>query len=514
MHDEQLRGLLRSLETGREPDPAFAEALYARLRFAAVDSRRSRTPMLLLAAALLVVLTAGLAVGSGLVQLPFVVEPPPSASASPSPTASSVAVASPTPSATTDPAAPESPLPSASTPVTLEGRVAVATADGLAIREEGSTDGVLIGRVNAGQSLGILAGPVEAEGLEWYQVGPGPLTGWVSSGPEGDWLELLEDGVIGFVCEEGCGTPALASVTTLGELGRTAIALGVYREWSWSPDGTRIVAGFDDGGTIPSQIVVMDADDGSNRRIIGSGYDPAWSPDGSRLAWTDGATLVVTDENLVPTELNLEVRAGGRPMWSPDGTLLAFTAVDCPECPVDEPIFGDPPTGSWIVGTDGSGLRQLTAGDYSGVVDWSPDGSTLAFIEYDLSGEFPTRAYLLPVAGGERAYLDVAESITAPPTWSPDGRYLAYATKDDLIVASPDGSSPRVIASSPASGYGSLSWSPSAQWLLYATLGTADGDGPSIWITASDGSGSPQQVSPAGGSAVSPAWQPILVPLP
>ena len=513
MHDDQLRGLLRSLETGHEPEPAFADALYARLRFAAVESRRSRTPMLLLAAALLALLTAGVALGSGLVQLPFVVEPLPSASESPSTAPSSVAVASPTPSATADPSATPAPQASPSTPETLEGRVAVATADGLAVREEPSTDGVLVGRVNAGQRLGILAGPVEAEGLEWYRVGPAAPTGWVSSGPEGDWLELVEDGVIGFVCEEGCGTPALASVTMLGELGRTAIALGVYREWSWSPDGTRIVAGFDDGGAIPSEIVVMDAD-GSNRKTIGPGYDPAWSPDGSRLAWTDGTTLVVTDGNLVPTSLELGVRAAGRPTWSPDGARLAFSALDCPECPTDEPIFGDPPIATWIVGADGSGLRQLTRGDYSGLVDWSPDGSTLAFIEYDLSGEFPTRAYTLPVDGGERAYLDVAESITAPPTWSPDGRYLAYATELDLIVALPDGSSPRVIASSPESGYSVLSWSPSGQWLLYATLGTADGEGPSIWITAFDGSGSPRQVSPADGTSRSPAWQPILVPLP
>jgi Tol biopolymer transport system component len=512
MHDDQIRGLFRTLEDDRMPDPAFADALYQRLQMMR-DARPSRTPMLLLAAALLALLTAGVAIGSGLVQLPFVVEPLPSASASPSTAPSSIAVASPTPSASADPSASVAPRPSSTAPATLEGRVAVATADGLAIREDRSTDGALVGRVNAGQTLGIMAGPVEAEGLEWYSVGPGPLTGWVSSGPEGDWLMLVEDGMIGFVCEEGCGTPALASATPLGELGRTAIALGVYREWSWSPDGTQIVAGFDDGGTIPSQIVVMEPN-GSNRRTIGTGYDPAWSPDGSRLAWTDGASLVVTDADLVPTELDLDVRAAGRPMWSPDGTLLAFTGIDCPECPADEPIMGDPPSATWIVGADGSGLRQLTGGDYSGVVDWSPDGSTLAFIEYDLSGEFPTRAYMLPVAGGERTYLDVAESITAPPTWSPDGRYLAYATQDDLIVASTDGSSPRVIASSPEAGYGSLSWSPSAQWLLYATVGTADGEGPSVWITAVGGSGSPRQISPSEGSSFSPAWQPILVPLP
>jgi Tol biopolymer transport system component len=59
-----------------------------------------------------------------------------------------------------------------------------------------------------------------------------------------------------------------------------------------------------------------------------------------------------------------------------------------------------------------------------------------------------------------------------------------------------------------------LSCSPSGQWLLYATLGTADGDGPSVWVIPFDGSAAPQQVSPSGGTARSPAWQAVLLPLP
>jgi Tol biopolymer transport system component len=506
MDDDQLRGLLRSLERDDEPDPAFADALHGRLRINAGDARRSRAPMLLLVAALLALLTAGLAVGSGLVQLPFVVEPPPSASAAPT----SIAVVSPTAQPSMGTPAPSMPPdPSASTPDSLEGRVAMAMADGLAIREEPSSDGALMGRFNAGQTLGIRAGPVEAEGMKWYQIGPGELAGWVSSGPDGDWLWLVEDGAIGFVCNAGCGTSALVSVTPFGDTAITAIAQEVY-EWTWSPDGTRIAATFDGGGTPQSEIVVMDAD-GSNRRSVGSGYVPTWSPDGSRLAWTVGSALVVTDENLVPIELELDVRGPGRPMWSPEGTRIAFGAIDCPECPADEPIMGDPPQATWIVGIDGSNLRQLTDGDYSGLVDWSPDGSTLAFVQYDLSGEFPTRVYTLPAAGGERSYL-ASEEAVGLLTWSPDGGYLAYATEAEIIVAFPDGSSPRAVATAPASGIGSISWSPSGEWLLFYTLDTV-GRGPAVWIVPFDGSASPRQLSPSGASVRDPAWQPVLAPL-
>ena len=334
----------------------------------------------------------------------------------------------------------------------------------------------------------------------------------MAAGPDDRWLRLVDDGAVGFVCEGGCGAASLVSVEPSGDAAITAIWDEDSWEWTWSPDGTRIAATFSGGGAVETAIVVMDAD-GSNRRTLGAGYAPAWSPDGSRLAWSTGSTLVVTDGNLAPTALDLELRSAGTPMWSPDGASLAFGAIDCSECPVDEPIAGDPPSATWIVGVDGNGLRQLTGGDYSGLVDWSADGATLLFMQYDLSGEFPTRAYTLPVRGGVRAYLEGGGAITGVPSWSPDGRSLLYATPEAIVVAGRDGGAPAVVMPAPEAGLESLSWSPGGRWILFGTLAVADGEGPAIRIIAADGGAEPIQISPSDASASRAAWQPVLVPL-
>ena len=52
MHDDQIRGLLRTLEDDRTPDPDFADALYRRLHMVAGARQPSRAPFVLLAAAL------------------------------------------------------------------------------------------------------------------------------------------------------------------------------------------------------------------------------------------------------------------------------------------------------------------------------------------------------------------------------------------------------------------------------------------------------------------------------
>lgn len=513
MHDDQIRSLLRTLEHDRMPDPAFADALYGRLHLVADRRPRSRAPFVLLAAALLTILAAGLAIGSGLLRLPETVD----ASGSPLPSTSGVAVASPTASA----AASGDATPSASAqpsvapdPTVQAGSILFAEADGLRIRSEPSESGEAEATIRRGQLMAATGTRETVADMDWYEVriGPDGPAGWVAAGPDASWLRLVDDGAVGFVCEGGCRIAGLVSVRPFGDAAITALWEAGASDWTWSPDGTRIAAMFDGGNAAEAEIVVMNAD-GSDRRTLGAGYGPAWSPDGSRLAWSTGSTLVVTDEDLVPTALDLELRSAGNPMWAPDGTMLAFHAIDCPECPADEPIIGDPPQATWIVSVDGSGLRQLTGGDYSGLVDWSADGSTLLFMHYDLSGEFPTRAYTLPVRGGVRAYLEGGGAITGVPSWSPDGRSLLYATPQGIVVAAGDGTSPAVLMPAPEAGLQSLSWSPGGRWILFGSLGAADGLQPTIGIIGADGGAEPIQISPSDASASRAAWQPVLVPL-
>ncbi|HEY8922302.1 MAG TPA: hypothetical protein VIN32_06700 [Candidatus Limnocylindria bacterium] len=170
MNDEQLTRLFRSLDEQAEPDAAFADTLFAdleRMTSGAMARRQTSVRWLLVAATLLLVVSLGaaLAVGSGLIKLPFVVDV-----VSPTPSASATTLGSGTPapsqSASTTPT--PSPSPAASA-IVIDG-LAKSTVDGLRVRATPGTAGALLGTIDTGQLGFVVAGPVSADGYAWYQL--------------------------------------------------------------------------------------------------------------------------------------------------------------------------------------------------------------------------------------------------------------------------------------------------------------------------------------------------------
>ena len=90
------------------------------------------------------------------------------------------------------------------------------------------------------------------------------------------------------------------------------------------------------------------------------------------------------------------------PQWSPDGTRIAFTNTSRQQ------------RGVWVMNADGSGLTRLTAPDRPAVdhdIAWSPDGSALVFTRgtYTTFGHLGD-VYVVPVVGGEPKLL-ISDSI-------------------------------------------------------------------------------------------------------
>jgi Tol biopolymer transport system component len=219
---------------------------------------------------------------------------------------------------------------------------------------------------------------------------------------------------------------------------------------TWSPDGSTIAfMRWYDGQTGSVTSLCSVAIDGSGFRVILrdlDGVQLAWSPDGASLAYYGGKdqTIHIVDVNGTndrPLSGALAQVPGDPPAWlpawSPDGTRIAFTSRDL-----------------WTIGIDGSGLTQLThlTGDAAAFsAAWSPDGSTIAFslgrwltdggtggaqTGGDIYVVSPDGSGLKSLTGtdrGENLPPPSLDSTGSPlsqggwttPTWSPDGSEIA-----------------------------------------------------------------------------------------
>ncbi|NIT65228.1 MAG: hypothetical protein GWM93_00850 [Gemmatimonadetes bacterium] len=186
-------------------------------------------------------------------------------------------------------------------------------------------------------------------------------------------------------------------------------------------------------------IHVMDAD-GSNQVQLGDGGSPAWSPDGSQIAFAFGGGIwVMNADGSDRRELVNTASPGlpdstvriGRPTWSPDGQRIAFQACRC-TLPVP---FGYRQV--MIMDADGTNVRPLSQDGWTTFSPaWSPvDADRIAVKSYDRmpsdSASFDHVIAFYSVSTGQREIryrphvrrLDYTHEAF---DWSPGGRYIAF----------------------------------------------------------------------------------------
>ena len=307
----------------------------------------------------------------------------------------------------------------------------------------------------------------------------------------------LPGGTLAFASDRDSSTAPSTQIYLSGTDGTGLERLTNFPWWamepSWSPDGTRIAfAGvrpeaYFKGDFVPfngnphltahaHDIYVMNRDGSHLQKLTNRDREndqyPAWSPDGSTIAFMRGCDPVNCAPHIAlmgsdgsnPVEITHGEGLDFRPTWSPDGSTLAFER--------DAPDFSH--AGVFVVNRDGSGLTKLVGLDTSGLSGlfgedpvWSPEGNKIAFWN-------PTIPALQAVNVATKKVSTIAKAADLGP--GPDG--LRYA-----------------------------SWSPDGRWLAIAADGEGS-DGAAVYLVSSDGG--TIMPMPNAQDASSPAWRPVV----
>jgi tricorn protease-like protein len=267
--------------------------------------------------------------------------------------------------------------------------------------------------------------------------GSAVLTNWLGIAISGPWTlgpDSIRQEVLATAGTAATVFTALAShwprflfvrdgYVTVSDGGEEARLTDGY-EPAWSPDGERIAFVRRSGGR--SDVYVMNAD-GSN--IVGRtlvldpgnqwGFrSPAWSPDGAKLAVTNGSAvydgtiylLSAVDGGTAPVRLS---ELASQPAWSPDGSRIAFVSLS-----------GDDGYHELrVMNADGSDVRGVTQRDPAAIdrPTWSPDGQRIAFAKCHGGCDIHTIS-----ADGSSSTQLTSVGTAVSPAWAPDGERIGF----------------------------------------------------------------------------------------
>jgi uncharacterized repeat protein (TIGR01451 family) len=258
-------------------------------------------------------------------------------------------------------------------------------------------------------------------------------------------------------------------------------------------------------------------------------FEPAWSPDGSRLVFVGNSESEFTDlftlttDGASPTRLTNTPELGEEaPAWSPDRTKIVF---------IGEIREGE--SQIYVINADGSNQVQLTniPSVEHHAPAWSPDGTKIIFTRDDediyvmnADGSNVTRLTDVDSNDGDNTF-----SFAADPVYSPDGSQIAFELSQvssnnftstfvtNIFVMNADGSNQRNITNDspqPTSSFvafsGEPTWSPDGAKIGYSSN---TGDSSQIFAINLDGTGRTQITTRMSNgdfvqSNFDPAWQP------
>lgn len=248
------------------------------------------------------------------------------------------------------------------------------------------------------------------------------------------------------------------------------------------------------------KLLVADSD-GYNEQIILSQSEPimspAWSPDGSHLAYVSFETghAVVYVQSLYTNQRKVLADFRGSnsaPAWSPDGKQLAVV------------LTRDGSSQIYLVRPDGSGLRRIT---FSGAIDtephFSPDGKYLLFTS-DRGGS--AQIYRMPAEGGPEQRMTFGEGANYSPRHNPDGNSFVFTHRENgtFYIATQDFQTGQMELITEGGWEKKPSFAPNGKLVLFAS----EARGRGILATVSSDGRVKQHMFTQSGDAREPVWGP------
>jgi Tol biopolymer transport system component len=198
------------------------------------------------------------------------------------------------------------------------------------------------------------------------------------------------------------------------------------REWfpSLTPDGHLFVYAKKVDGR--SHLFLQQVDGGAAIDLLPDSHEgdsqPAVSPDGQQIAFRserEGGGIFVM--GLMGGSVRRITELGFNPAWSPDGKEILYATAG-----IENPLLRQVhPSKIYRINLETNQQRLVHEGD-AVQPNWSPHNFRIAYWETSRSGK--RVIWTIRTDGGEAVQVTKGESVDWNPVWSPDGRYLYFAS--------------------------------------------------------------------------------------
>lgn len=228
-----------------------------------------------------------------------------------------------------------------------------------------------------------------------------------------------------------------------------------------------------------ADLFLMDVDGSHVKSLKVMGNEPAFSPDGTKIAFISSRStelpelfvMNVDGSNVLRLTHEKKGIAAFSPTWSPDGKTIAFVGQK------DKFLY------VYLIDPDGMNLRQLSA--TGGMcAAWSPDGKEIAIST--LLDSKHTEIFAISADG--KAVRQVTHSMVyaSSPQWSPDGRKIVFVSIVDgntaLYSMNADGTDVRQLLHHKKFNFKFPTWSPDGKKIAFAVYPKHDSGLPNVYI--------------------------------